>query len=189
MWDFSVLWMDEGKVWNVAEGYSWVKDHRRKGVTLGEIDKDAGWFIERRFCANQRWKELGVGGQFQICVDVCACVLLYRLQAFKTLETSHKNPGLHFSWRELAHPCPRSSNGRSWAAGPLAWRMTCPVGFNPHLSLLPRPGPGPSSIFPTWPLKAFGFAATVLNFHMGSLETETMFFILGSLAWCLADSQ
>lgn len=37
------------------------------------------------------------GGQFQICVDVCACVLLYRLQAFKTLETSHKNPGLHFS--------------------------------------------------------------------------------------------
>lgn len=46
------------------------------------------------------------GGKFQICVDVCAYVLLYRLQVFKALDISHINPGFPFLSERTGTPLP-----------------------------------------------------------------------------------
>lgn len=177
VWDFSLLWMDEGKVWNLAE---W-KAMEERSATGRNCQRC--WVAVRKKALCKPEIETMQRGQFQTCVCVyyvCLCVFAYFVCKSRFLVSQEKGiplPTLQW-WGGLG-----SSTVLGEACAVL--RVSIPTSM-----LLPRPDPHPSSTFPTWSLKAFGFAATVLKFYLGfGGEEPCTFFIWGSPAHSLGLSR
>lgn len=174
--------------WNWADGCHWMEGHGRKGVAQ-QGDWPRCWVVLRKKALLQtRDSKNSECQKFQTCVSVYAhtyaCVLLHQLyftQGYLNYKSSFPiSP--EENWHTPSHTAVK---GRSWAAAPRQVKSE----LSHVLQSPPLPAaqtwPCPSSTLAAWPLEAFGLAASVLKFHLCSLETETMFFIWKSPAHSL----